>query len=142
MAILEKHYSVKEIADLWNYSHDTIRRIFKDEPGVLRRGKPESRFKRKRFQLSIPESVLQRVYQKMTRQAAIPVRQSPAGRAAGGYRVAKERAEGRQAIPDLTPALPPAVSNVLRDRWNSPPASPPARLEAQRGYGAREEGRH
>ena len=66
LSAFEKHYSVQEVAELWGYSENTIRRIFQDEKGVLKQGRPETRFKRKRFQLSIPESVLIRVHQRMS----------------------------------------------------------------------------
>ena len=62
MGAFEKHYSVKEIAALWGYSTETIRRLFRNEKGVLKIGSPGTRFKRQRFQLSIPESVLIRVH--------------------------------------------------------------------------------
>ena len=67
MSAFERHYSVPDVAKLWRLSDDTIRRIFKDEAGVLRIGGAETRFKRKRIQLSIPESVLIRVYQRMSK---------------------------------------------------------------------------
>lgn len=66
MTAFEKHYSVQQIAKLWGLSDDTIRRIFQNEVGVVKIGSSETRFKRKRIQLSIPESVLQRVYKKLT----------------------------------------------------------------------------
>ncbi len=66
MTATETHHSVQDIAKMWGFSEDTIRRIFGDEKGVLKRGSPEARFKRKRWQMSIPESVLIRVYQKMS----------------------------------------------------------------------------
>lgn len=66
MAAVEKHYNVQQVAKMWGYSEDTIRRLFRDEKGVLKIGSPETRFKRKRWQLSIPESVLIRVHQKMS----------------------------------------------------------------------------
>lgn len=62
MSAVEKHYSVQTVAEMWGYSPKTIRRMFQDEKGVLRIGTPETRFKRKRFQISIPESVLVRVH--------------------------------------------------------------------------------
>lgn len=62
MAAVEKHYSVAEISAMWGYSPNTIRKLFQEEKGVLKIGSPETRFKRKRFQLSIPESVLVRVH--------------------------------------------------------------------------------
>lgn len=68
MGALERHYSVQEIAKLWRLSENTIRRIFRDEAGVLKQGQPETRFKRKRFQLSIPESVVLRVHQRLTQR--------------------------------------------------------------------------
>ena len=62
LSAFEKHYSVKEIAKMWGYSRETIRQIFVNEKGVLRIGRPETRFKRKYWRISIPESVLVRVY--------------------------------------------------------------------------------
>jgi hypothetical protein len=69
VSAFEKHYSVAEISARWRYSEDTIRRLFRDEPGVLKVGSPETRYKRKRWQLSIPESVLVRVYQRLCAKA-------------------------------------------------------------------------
>lgn len=66
MPAIERHFTVQEIAEMWNYSTNTIRRLFRDEKGVIKIGRPETRFKRKRFQLSIPESVLARVHQKLS----------------------------------------------------------------------------
>jgi hypothetical protein len=65
MAAFEKHFSVKQVAEMWGFSPNTIRRLFQDEKGVIKHGSPEARFKRKRFVLSIPESVLLRVYDKL-----------------------------------------------------------------------------
>jgi hypothetical protein len=65
MSALERHYTVKEIANLWRYSTNTIRRLFRDEKGTVKIGSPETRFKRKRWQLSIPESVVLRVHDKL-----------------------------------------------------------------------------
>src|SRR5689334_15499356 len=42
----ERHYSVKELAESWNLSERTIRRMFLHEPGVLEWGTPETRMKR------------------------------------------------------------------------------------------------
>jgi transposase-like protein len=65
MSAFEPHYSVKKIAELWGFSENTIRRLFRDEKGVIKQGKPETRFKRKRFVLSVPESVMLRVYSRL-----------------------------------------------------------------------------
>src|SRR5262249_23843330 len=42
---LEKHYSVYELAQLWGLSEKTIRRIVVGEPGVVKWGHEEGRFK-------------------------------------------------------------------------------------------------
>lgn len=65
---LEKHYSVWELAQLWRLSEKTIRRMFIDEPGVVKWGHEERRFKRAYMTLRIPESVVQRVHRRL-RQA-------------------------------------------------------------------------
>jgi hypothetical protein len=44
---LERHYSVCELAQLWGLSEKTIRRMFVDEPGVMKWGHEEGRFKRR-----------------------------------------------------------------------------------------------
>ena len=60
---LERHYTVREIAKMWAVSENTARRTFEHEAGVLCFGPDESRFKRKRKLLRVPESVLIRVHQ-------------------------------------------------------------------------------
>jgi len=61
----EKHYSVLELAELWNLSENTIRRIFENEPGVLKWGSREGRFKRRYTTLRIPETVVLRVHKRL-----------------------------------------------------------------------------
>ncbi len=59
----ERHYSVAEIAALWNLSPDKVRRLFQNEPGVLVLGDAQPRYGRRRHTtLRIPESVVQRVH--------------------------------------------------------------------------------
>jgi hypothetical protein len=69
-SLLEKHFSVGEIAKLWQVSDDTVRNIFFDEPGVLKIGKAsrlsggrKKKLVRHWSLLRIPESVLRRVMQ-------------------------------------------------------------------------------
>jgi hypothetical protein len=64
----ERHYTVAEIAEMWNLSAETVRRLFGNEPGVLVIGDddPDSGTRRYRT-LRIPESVLTRVHRRMTR---------------------------------------------------------------------------
>ena len=61
----EKHYSVTELAALWALSEKTIRRMFENEPGVLRWGSEETRFKRAYTTLRIPETVVLRVHRQL-----------------------------------------------------------------------------
>jgi hypothetical protein len=62
MAALERHYSVAEVAALWQLSEDSIRKIFRDNPGVLKIGSAETRFKRAYLSIRIPESIVQKVH--------------------------------------------------------------------------------
>ena len=66
---LEKHYSVREVAEFWGLSGNTIRRIFEKEPGVIEWGSTESRFRRGYRTLRIPESVMLRVHRRMRRSS-------------------------------------------------------------------------
>jgi hypothetical protein len=50
----ERHYTINELMEIWGWSHETIRRRIKDEPGVLK--KP----------YRVPESVARRVHLKYT----------------------------------------------------------------------------
>lgn len=61
----ERHYSVAELAQLWNLSEKTIRRMFEKEPGVLQWGGKETRFKRAYTTLRIPETVASRIHRRL-----------------------------------------------------------------------------
>ena len=54
----QRHYSVAELAEAWKLSENTIRRMFEHEPGVLKWGTTESRYKRRYTTLRIPETVV------------------------------------------------------------------------------------
>lgn len=58
----ERHYSISEVAALWNLSDDTIRSLFRDRTDVIKLGNQERRHKRGYLSLRIPESVLQKVH--------------------------------------------------------------------------------
>ena len=62
----DKHYSPDELADLWGVSAETIRSIFRDEPGVLKIGKAGAAWKRGYVTLRIPESVAERVHTRLS----------------------------------------------------------------------------
>jgi transcriptional regulator GlxA family with amidase domain len=65
MSALERHFSVNEVAEMWNISDDTVRRLFRDEPGVLRIANPYRRLKRGYEVLRMPESVVIKVHEKL-----------------------------------------------------------------------------
>ena len=69
--MLEKHYSVPELARAWNFSQETIRRLFRDEPGVIVIHRPRRRT-RIYITIRIPESVAQRVYARLQKREAAP----------------------------------------------------------------------
>lgn len=56
---LEQHYTVRQIANSWGVSEDTVYRAFRNVPGVLRLGN-------NRQGMRIPESVFQKVYKQRT----------------------------------------------------------------------------
>lgn len=66
----ERHYSVPEIASLWKLSDDKVRALFKSESGVMRIGMPERMHKRGHITLRIPESVFNRVHERLRAKAA------------------------------------------------------------------------
>jgi hypothetical protein len=67
----ERHYSPRELAELWVLNENTIRRIFQDEPGVLKIrkiGQPDRKLgERDYVTLRIPASVVERVYRQRSR---------------------------------------------------------------------------
>lgn len=67
--LFERHFSPSELAEQWNLSEDTVRRIFERESDVLIFENPERGSSRRRRTLRIPESVAERVYRRLsTRQ--------------------------------------------------------------------------
>lgn len=63
---VERHFTIGEVAELWGISRGTVRKLFEDEPGVLRFGHAEL-FRtgtRQYISLRIPESVLESVHRK------------------------------------------------------------------------------
>jgi predicted DNA-binding transcriptional regulator YafY len=78
MSMLERHFTVKELAEAWGKSPTRVRRMFRNELGVVLDGEPSRRLgkklKRSYFTMTIPESVALRVYQRMVQK------RSPSGR--------------------------------------------------------------
>ena len=67
---VEQHFQIPEIAKLWNLSEDTVRSLFKAEPGVLVIARPGTAKKRKYVSMRVPESVLHRVHRRLSARAA------------------------------------------------------------------------
>ena len=82
VAMLEKHYSIAFLAELWGWSERFLRQIFIHEPGVVKMVRPEEfnnvhdvkdkkgnvrikRGKREYVSIRIPERVALRVYQRL-----------------------------------------------------------------------------
>ena len=64
----ERHFTPRQLANLWLLHESTIRRMFLDELGVLKYGKTSRHDGRRDYvTLRIPESVARRVYEKQTR---------------------------------------------------------------------------
>jgi hypothetical protein len=62
----EPHYSPSQLAKLWGVSTETIRVIFRTEHGVLKLGKPATKYRRAYITLKIPESVAERVHERLS----------------------------------------------------------------------------
>jgi hypothetical protein len=60
----ERHYTVGEIAEMWNLSVDVVRKLFQNEPGVFGFGNDRSRGRRGYHTVRIAESVVERVYRR------------------------------------------------------------------------------
>jgi hypothetical protein len=71
---LERHFTPIELSQLWNFTPQTIRELFADEPGVIRIGEPSRRegrtLKRSYYTLRIPESVAVRVHSRLTQRTS------------------------------------------------------------------------
>jgi hypothetical protein len=64
-ALQEQFFTPDELAKLLKLHPSTIRRLFVDEPGVLRYGHAGLHGKKQYFSLRIPASVVQRVVGRM-----------------------------------------------------------------------------
>ena len=60
----QHHYTVAEVAKMWNLGPDAVRRLFEQEPGVLVLGGNGVRVNRRYTTLRIPQSVVERVYRR------------------------------------------------------------------------------
>ncbi len=68
LVAFERHYNPKELASIWHLDQTTVRRLFQDQPGVLKVGKSNRRDgKRDYVSLRIPQSVAERVHRERSR---------------------------------------------------------------------------
>ncbi len=58
----EKHYRVSDLAELWGLGRETVRKLVKDDPGVIK-----IRMGRKRAHTvySVPESAVRRIHTRL-----------------------------------------------------------------------------
>jgi hypothetical protein len=63
----ERHYAPSEVAELWQFNVETIRRLFHDEPGVVVLQAPVKKGRRPYKTIRIPQSVLERVHKRLQR---------------------------------------------------------------------------
>jgi hypothetical protein len=61
-----KHYSPSELAKAWGVDSETIRNLFRAEPGVLKIGEKNPKHKRAYLTLRIPEAVAKRVHSRLS----------------------------------------------------------------------------
>ena len=61
----EKHFTPRELADMWSLSYDKILDMFTREPGVVVICEPK-RGRRTYRTLRIPQSVAERVHRRLT----------------------------------------------------------------------------
>ena len=65
----EKHYTPSELAAMWRLSPATIRKLVRNEPGVLKlQGDGSAHGKRSYTTFSIPESVALRVHERLAQE--------------------------------------------------------------------------
>lgn len=66
LVVDEKHFSPADLAEAWGISTETVRQIFREEPGVLRLGSNGGKHTRSYVTLRIPQSVAVRVHAKLS----------------------------------------------------------------------------
>ena len=67
----ERHYTPREIAEMWSLSVDVIRRLFEHEAGVLIIGDNSGGHGKRRYRTArVPQSVLERVHRRLSKVGA------------------------------------------------------------------------
>lgn len=58
--LIQRHFTCKELAELWHMSESTVFKMFVDEPGVIKIGE-----RRTKVSIRVPIEVAERVYGKL-----------------------------------------------------------------------------
>lgn len=66
--IEERHYTIAELAKMWNFSTEFVRQIVQDEPGVTEWVRQQPGKRRYRV-LRVPKSVAERLYRRAQARA-------------------------------------------------------------------------
>lgn len=66
--VFQQHFTPDELAQEWRVSGDTIRTLFRNEPGVLKIERPETLKKRGYETMRIPLDVAQRLHRRLTKR--------------------------------------------------------------------------
>jgi hypothetical protein len=66
LVVDERHYAPADLAKVWGVDVETIRNLFREEPGVVKIGEKAPRYKRSYLTLRIPESVAVRVHKRLS----------------------------------------------------------------------------
>jgi len=61
----ERHFTIRELSDLWHLAYETVQRLVENEPGVLIFHTDGTLKKRKYTTIRVPESVALRVHRSM-----------------------------------------------------------------------------
>ena len=64
---VERHYAPGEVAEIWQFNVEMIRRLFQNEPGVVVIQAPVKKGRRPYKTIRIPQSVLERVHKRLQR---------------------------------------------------------------------------
>lgn len=107
---IERHYTVQQVAFRWNVAVRTIRRLFENEPDVMRICLPRQlgSSQNQRGTLRIPESAVQRVhdYLSMPTGQVEPPEEAEQPREAAPPKAKRKRGRPRKATPALSDAAP------------------------------------
>ena len=62
---IERHFTAGEVAEIWQFDVETIRRLFENEPGVMVLQAPPKKNRRQYRTIRIPQTVLDRVHKRL-----------------------------------------------------------------------------